>query len=221
MTHHIPPVDSQAVIEAHNTIKDAFLLLMDGRPLDDPESPWFVAMETLRAFIQSRADPVSGRLGCPPEYAGPFFAYDFMPQKIMFKSGHGDTMALDVLSVRGWGHLTGGAALNINPEAAAKIQDSFGQWVVQTLNAALSASPRPAEGWRPIRTAPRDGTMFLAAEGEDLYLCQWEIQPPEDIEDTGFQGWYDLINRSFENPDHWMPLPTPPSVNSDNQAGAE
>lgn len=82
-----------------------------------------------------QAEPVA----CPDEYSGPFFAYDFAPQKIMMKSSHGDAMALDVLSVRGWGHLTGkGGGLGINPEAAAKIQDNFGKWVVETLNAALT-----------------------------------------------------------------------------------
>jgi hypothetical protein len=80
-------------------------------------------------------------LECPAEYAHPFFVYDFMPQKIMFKSERGDdTMALDVLSVRGWGHLIGHgqAGLKINEQAAAEIQDNFGRWVAKTLTTALS-----------------------------------------------------------------------------------
>lgn len=36
--------------------------------------------------------------------------------------------------IRGWGHLIGCGALNLDPDHAAKIQDSFAQWVIDTLN---------------------------------------------------------------------------------------
>ena len=39
-----------------------------------------------------------------------------------------------VFSVRGWGHLTGCDALNLNPKLAASIQDDFIAHVVKTLN---------------------------------------------------------------------------------------
>lgn len=78
---------------------------------------------------------------CPAEYQGPFFVYDFMPQKIMFKADGSDQQGLDVLNVRGWGHLTGGAALNMPPDVAALTQDNFGKWVAATLNSALQADP--------------------------------------------------------------------------------
>lgn len=39
-----------------------------------------------------------------------------------------------VFSVRGWGHLTGCGALNLNPKLAANIQDDFIAHVVKTLN---------------------------------------------------------------------------------------
>jgi hypothetical protein len=86
---------------------------------------------------------------CPAEYAHPFFVYDFMPQKIMFKSERGDdSMALDVLQVRGWGRLTGRgeAALKLDPKVAAAIQDNFGKWVAETLTAALKAPLPPPPG---------------------------------------------------------------------------
>lgn len=35
--------------------------------------------------------------------------------------------------VRGWGHLTGSGAMNLEPEVAAKIQDEFAQWVIEKL----------------------------------------------------------------------------------------
>lgn len=39
-----------------------------------------------------------------------------------------------VFFVRGWGHLTGHYALNLNPKLAANIQDDFIEHVVKTLN---------------------------------------------------------------------------------------
>lgn len=39
-----------------------------------------------------------------------------------------------VFFVRGWGHLTGCYALNLNPKLAANIQDDFITHVVKTLN---------------------------------------------------------------------------------------
>lgn len=39
-----------------------------------------------------------------------------------------------VFFVRGWGHLTGRYALNLNPKLAANIQDDFIAHVVKTLN---------------------------------------------------------------------------------------
>ena len=39
-----------------------------------------------------------------------------------------------VFFVRGWGHLTGSGALNLNPKLAANIQDDFINHVVKTLN---------------------------------------------------------------------------------------
>ena len=35
--------------------------------------------------------------------------------------------------VRGWGHLTGCGALNLPPHVAAKIQDSFVEWIRRTI----------------------------------------------------------------------------------------
>lgn len=37
-----------------------------------------------------------------------------------------------LLRIRGWGHLTGCGGLNLDAEVAAKIQDDFGDWIIQT-----------------------------------------------------------------------------------------
>lgn len=162
---------------------------------------------------------------CPAEYTGPFFAYDFMPQKIMFKSHIGDTMALDVLSVRGWGYLTGkGGGLGIDPEVAAKIQDNFGKWVVETLNAALVSSSTPSP-WKDIESAPKNGTEILVWRRDaSVFIVRWEWagdvvpkdrsgDPIEDY-DEEFHGWWSDAygwQQGIDTPTHWMPLPPPPT----------
>lgn len=39
-----------------------------------------------------------------------------------------------IMMIRGWGHLTGTGALNLSDEDAVRIQDEFGQYIVETLN---------------------------------------------------------------------------------------
>lgn len=39
-----------------------------------------------------------------------------------------------IMLIRGWGHLTGTGGLHLKDEDAAKIQDDFGQYIVETLN---------------------------------------------------------------------------------------
>lgn len=40
---------------------------------------------------------------------------------------------INVIHIRGWGHLTGCGALNLPPEEAIEIQDDFGEWIVKKL----------------------------------------------------------------------------------------
>lgn len=35
--------------------------------------------------------------------------------------------------VRGWGHLTGSAGLNLSDTEASKVQDEFGRWIIEKL----------------------------------------------------------------------------------------
>lgn len=48
-------------------------------------------------------------------------------------SGQVTIDGINVILIRGWGHLTGRGALNLSPEEAAKIQDDFGEWIVKKL----------------------------------------------------------------------------------------
>lgn len=53
--------------------------------------------------------------------------------------------------------------------------------------------------WQPISTAPRDGTAFLAFDGE-INVGFW---------DRAASSW--SISGEFTfHPSHWMPLPQPP-----------
>lgn len=40
---------------------------------------------------------------------------------------------INVMCLRGWGHLTGCGALNLPDREASKIQDDFGEWIVKKL----------------------------------------------------------------------------------------
>lgn len=49
------------------------------------------------------------------------------------QSGQVTIDGINVMLIRGWGHLTGGGALNLPYREAAKIQDDFGEWIVKKL----------------------------------------------------------------------------------------
>lgn len=70
-----------------------------------------------------------------------------------------------------------------------------------------SADPQVGPAWRPIESAPKDGTRFLAYQaGKDAprYECWWQDDWPQ------WEGWQDPWDNEPE-PTHWMPLPAPPS----------
>ena len=68
--------------------------------------------------------------------------------------------------------------------------------------------------WRPIESAPRDGTTFLAAVevmSNKTGAAWWELHLVACDDETGNihhdydQGW------SLDAYTHWMPLPGPPT----------
>jgi hypothetical protein len=61
-----------------------------------------------------------------------------------------------------------------------------------------------AEGWRPISTAPRDGTEVLAdTSGLGRVVVYW------DDEESQWGTGLGYLDRGA--PTHWMPLPPPPT----------
>lgn len=56
--------------------------------------------------------------------------------------------------------------------------------------------------WKPIKTAPKERTVILAAWD----YGSWFIQPAKFFNGEWVHGWdHDPID-----PTHWMPLPKPP-----------
>jgi hypothetical protein len=78
--------------------------------------------------------------------------------------------------------------------------------------------------WRPIETAPKDGTWILMTNGVDVAGGQWirdEGGTTEYRDEDGrylgqddrddFEGWMDWMG-GIPRPTHWSPLPAPPAA---------
>ena len=61
--------------------------------------------------------------------------------------------------------------------------------------------------WRPIETAPRDGTTVLGWNGRWLEIIMWHRR--NAIEPAAWFGAHCDVNH-IDQPTHWMPLPEPP-----------
>lgn len=79
--------------------------------------------------------------------------------------------------------------------------------------AALSGQAAQTAAWRPIETAPRDGTIIMGFRFYPVVMKyvggEW---PWEAIQLDGLMPF--LSNGFFENDEqltHWMPLPAPPA----------
>jgi len=85
-----------------------------------------------------------------------------------------------------------------NPNAVTALNYPEGTWV-------------PADEWRQIETAPKDGTAILAYEhwqgktGGDRYTAYWQECGHWSLVRSGD---YSSDDRVY--PTHWLPLPEPP-----------
>ena len=89
--------------------------------------------------------------------------------------------------------------------------------------AALSQPPAPAEGWRPIETAPKDGRPVLlwwstrgASVGRYEHDDMFSERPSSWVSpEFGWRSDGDLcIPVNQEHCTHWMPLPAAPEARS-------
>lgn len=74
----------------------------------------------------------------------------------------------------------------------------------------LRASDTAHMGWMPIRTAPKDGTRFLAYESGiepfSEYVCWWNTRPTAFLAEPMWERDKDCE----ATPTHWQPLPAAP-----------
>ena len=54
-------------------------------------------------------------------------------------------------------------------------------------------------GWRPIETAPKDGTVIIVYAPDFFQTAAWTDEK-----------WTNAANSWLEDVTHWMPLPQPP-----------
>lgn len=67
--------------------------------------------------------------------------------------------------------------------------------------------------WRPIESAPKDGSDVLVVNDRGIFVAQWNEDGPDNCLDEFWhvrdgKYWHDLRGMK---PTHWMPLPDPPS----------
>jgi hypothetical protein len=168
-THPIPPVDSQAAMEALDKLRKLKF-----------ESKWAVAIKDkqdaiLRAFIQSRADPVS-------------------PQR-----GDETTVALERQKVQDMMDWLGRTVDDRNfPGHLIAWASEAEDW----LSSVLTASPRPAEGWRPIETAPDETEVLIFRhDGNAPWSYGYRTIGQRDGDD-----WFDVDGGPITTPALWAPL---------------
>lgn len=92
-------------------------------------------------------------------------------------------------------------------EALTKLADLRAERM-EGMRAALEAALPLLEGdgWRPIESAPRDGTHIMVPgqfSGMEIDEAQWD-------EDTNPEGWWSVKLDLPLEPTHWQPLPAPP-----------
>lgn len=75
--------------------------------------------------------------------------------------------------------------------------------------------------WRPIKTAPKDGTAILIYAAPDMGVAVWyrgDVEPGEPNEFEPYWAIWDghdhnsAYRRHLMNPTHWMPLPPQPKT---------
>lgn len=103
----------------------------------------------------------------------------------------------------------------MNPRIAGITRDLFTKAAEAIADRARSPLAAPmAEGWRDMASAPKDGTRFLARQGDRHFDCWWVSDPYEGC------FWQDEAD-SEPDPTHWMPLPPAPGTAPSGTAEVE
>lgn len=111
-------------------------------------------------------------------------------------------------------------SMNMLPEfdaadvRAGRWDNTTGLQAFAKFEQSIRQSAERGEAWRPIETAPKDGTPFLAA----IYVCHNDEPRRWDMHVIGYDAAYGEMNSYFETgweiEDYafWQPLPTPPEA---------
>lgn len=72
--------------------------------------------------------------------------------------------------------------------------------------------------WRPIETAPKDGTRIWCwfhydDEDSGAYAVRWDRNEYEESKNWTLDDG-ESATLSYDPPTHWMPLPQPPNTHS-------
>ncbi len=132
-----------------------------------------------------------------------------------------DKLAKDVRDARilacgAWSDVMDRGNVNAEKCRLAQVQEDKLCAAINALESALRVALAPI-GWRPIETAPRDGTdvivMYVHIETQIVhnafFISEADDCEPEDV------GWWtythsevsrELLN-DWRTPTHWMPLP--------------
>lgn len=98
----------------------------------------------------------------------------------------------------------------VSPSRVTSPRDAFYGWT----ETPLYTSP---QGWRPISTAPRDGTVIFITSTSPLWKYPFPARWNKDSD------WWDFADYPLNDVwgvsdlvDHWMPLPDAPPPPTDN-----
>jgi hypothetical protein len=99
----------------------------------------------------------------------------------------------------------------VNDDDAGELAERV-ECLVAELSAAMGG--RGDEGWRPIETAPKDGTkVILLCVSKSMSFGGTHAIQGYWGGNTGFENWITLSSYKLR-PTHWMPLPAAPGERS-------
>lgn len=105
--------------------------------------------------------------------------------------------------------------------------NSFGEYTYETVRdgwdawkARASQSDGTSGGWRPIASAPKDGTWFLAFYNGRVEFFRWQELKLYPQDPVGWRDSFINVYREGTGPTVWQPMPTPPAPNQgENHVG--
>jgi len=66
--------------------------------------------------------------------------------------------------------------------------------------------------WKPVSTAPRNGTFFIAYSGTNMYIVNWPIGCAPGRWSRSRKEWFGAATINEDELSAWHPLPEPPAI---------